>query len=706
MLRNFVHRIAGSLCASQHLLLIGALAFGALAAVASSENAAADEAIVTKAAAIPFAGPAYNWNGFYAGGRVGYAFGSSNWTASSPGTPNVSGSIDLFQPLNAFNDTGSFTQGLQAGYNYMLPNRIVIGAEADVTFPAFPDNNGISIGGTSNLTSPLLGPETYSETVFASGTVRGRVGYAPGSWLFYATGGIAWTYDRLTVTQLATGTTEQPFLWRLGFAAGAGVEAPVAPHWTARLEYLFTDYGNSGTTFFGGAQRFDSDFMLHEIRAGLNYQFSGDVLPANAAPMVTKAPALPDPDRVNFHGQMTFLEQAYPAFRSPYQGQNSLPGGGQGRETSDASLFVGVRLWRGAEMWINPEIDQGFGLASTLGVAGFTSGEAYKVGQTYPYARLPRAFIRQTIDLGGDSEKVEAGTTQFAGSQSANRLVLTVGKLSVVDIFDTNRYAHDPRSDFLNWAIVDTGTFDYAAEAWGYTYGATAEWYQGYWTVRAGLFDLSIVPNSVDLDPTFSQFQSVGEIERRYELWGHPGKIAVTGFLTRGRMGTFADAIALAAVTGGPADIAAVRQYQSRGGVSMNIEQEITSDLGAFVRAGWANGNIEPYEFTDVDRTVAGGLSLNGKQWGRPNDTIGVAGVVNGITGVHQAFLNDGGLGILIGDGQLPHPGFEQIIETYYSYALTAATRVSVDYQLVVNPGYNTDRGPVNVFAGRFHAAF
>ena len=138
-------------------------------------------------------------------------------------------------------------------------------------------------------------------------------------------------------------------MWRLGFAAGAGVEAPVAPHWTARLEYLFTDYGNSGTTFFAGAQRFDADFMLHEIRAGLNYQFSGDVLPANAAPMVTKAPALPDPDRVNFHGQMTFLEQAYPAFRSPYQGPNSLPGGGQGRETSDASLFVGVRLWKGAE---------------------------------------------------------------------------------------------------------------------------------------------------------------------------------------------------------------------------------------------------------------------------------------------------------------------------------------------------------------------
>ena len=122
-------------------------------------------------------------------------------------------------------------------------------------------------------------------------------------------------------------------------------------------------------------------------------------------------------------------------------------------------------------------------------------------------------------------------------------------------------------------------------------------------------------------------------------------------------MGSFADAIALAAITGGPADIAAVRQYQSRGGVSMNLEQEITSDLGAFVRAGWADGNIEPYEFTDVDRTVAGGLSLNGKQWGRPDDTVGLAGIVNGISSVHEAFLNDGGLGILVGDGQLPHPG-------------------------------------------------
>ncbi|MGO8918749.1 MAG: carbohydrate porin, partial [Stellaceae bacterium] len=478
-------------------------------------RAAADDIMMTKAPAIPYAGPsAYNWSGFYAGGRVGYAWGTSNWTSNTPGAPNVSGALDLFQPLDAFKDTGSFSQGLQAGYNYMLPNRILVGAEADVTFPGFPNSAGISIGGASNLTSPTLGAETFSETVLTSGTVRGRIGYAPGNWLFYATGGFAWTYNKLSLTQLANGTTESPFLWRPGWAAGAGVEVAVAPHWTARLEYLFTGYGNSSTPFFAGAQRIDSNFALQELRAGLNYQF-GNVAPP--APMVVKAPAAPDPDIVNFHGQATFLEQAYPAFRSPYQGPQSLPGGGQGRETSDASLFAGVRLWRGAELWINPEIDQGFGLANTLGVAGFPSGEAYKVGQTYPYARLPRAFIRQTIDLGGETGKVEAGTSQFAGSQTANRVVLTVGKFSVVDIFDTNKYAHDPRNDFMNWALVDTATFDYAAESWGYTYGAAIEWYRGNWTFRGGLFDLSIVPNSIDLDPTFGQFQWVGEIERRYD---------------------------------------------------------------------------------------------------------------------------------------------------------------------------------------------
>ena len=427
--------------------------------------------------------------------------------------------------------------------------------------------------------------------------------------------------------------------------------------------------------------------------------------------MVGKAPTAPDLDNINFHGQSTFVEQVLPAFRSPFAGTNSLPGRGEGRETVDATLYAGVRLWQGAEFWIDPEIDQGFGLADTHGAAGFPSAEAFKLGASYPYARVQRYFVRQTIDLGGDSQKVNADLNQFAGTQTANRLVLTVGKFTITDIFDTNKYANNPKGDFLNWSIINAGTFDYAGDGWGFTYGAAAEWYQGRWTLRGGVFDLTVTPaggvspGGANLDPTLDQFQLVGEIERRHELWGQPGALKITGFLSRGRAGEFADAVALAATTGGPADINAVRTYTSRPGVSLNLQQQVTETVGVFARAGWANGNVEPWDFTDIDSTISGGVSLTGKQWGRPDDTVGIAGALNGISAGHAAFLNDGGLGILVGDGKLPHPGPEQIIETYYKFSLDPWS-VTLDYQFIGNPAYNRDRGPASVFGLRLHAQF
>jgi high affinity Mn2+ porin len=688
--------------------------------LATAERAlAADDIFVTKAPSIPYSNTApYNWNGFYAGGHLGVAWGSSNWTAA----PGITGSTDLFQTIDTFDEGGSFFAGLQGGYNYMLPNRILLGAEVDASFPAWPtlpsgvNPFGVSIGGNSIFTSPTLGAVSFAETVLASGTVRGRIGYAPGHWLFYATGGFAWTYNQQSLTQVATGTSDIPFVWRLGWAAGAGVEVPVAPHWTARLEYLFTDYSRSNTAFFAGAQPINSDFSLHELRLGLNYQFGG----ADAAPppLLIKAPATPDLDELSLHGQTTFVWQGYPGFRAPYDGPQSLPRGGEGRETFDLTLYAGARLWSGAELWVNPEIDQGFGFADTHGAAGFPSGESYKLGADYPYARVQRYFIRQTIDLGGESEKVDADVNQFAGSQTANRLVLWVGKFSVVDIFDTNKYANNTKSDFLNWSLINGGTFDYAGDAWGYTYGAAAEWYQGRFTLRGGIFDLSASPagggdnaQAYGLDPTFHQFQLVGEIEERHELWGQPGKLKITGFLSRGDAGSFQDAIALSQqpgpLFGDPTDaLAAVRVYQSRPGVSLNLEQQVNETVGVFARAGWADGNVEPWDFTDIDRTVQAGVSIAGKQWGRPADTVGVAGVINGLAPAHEAYFNAGGLGLLIGDGQLPNYGLEQIIEAYYSYSISSSMKVSFDYQFIANPAYNADRGPVNVFAGRFHATF
>jgi high affinity Mn2+ porin len=688
-----------------HALIRGVVgtAFGLMALVA---NARAGDLPVK---APPQSAQAYDWTGFYFGGHVGYAGGSSNWSATPTGAAGAaqSGSFSLFQPFDPFSEAGSYFAGLQAGYDTMLPDRIVIGAKVDASFPGFLPLSGITIGGSSTFAAPAIGLETYSETMLSFGTVRGRIGYAPGNWLFYATGGFAWAYDQVSLTPAATGITESHLSSRFGGAAGAGVEAPVAPHWTASLEYLVLPFGRTGTDFLGTGQRFDADLTVQMLRAGLNYHFGDD-----AAAAKTKAPAMPDSDEVNFHGQATFTWQGYPAIRSPYQGQNSLPGKGEGRETVDVGLYAGVRLWQGAQVWINPEVDQGFGLADTHGVAGFPSAEAYKLGAAYPYARLQRAFIRQTIDLGGKSENVDADLSQFAGTQTENRLVLTLGRFSIVDIFDTNKYANNPKSDFLNWTLINAATFDYAGDGWGMTYGAAAEWYQGDWTVRGGIFDLSATPaggnspDSSNLDPTFDQFQMVGEVERRYRLWGEDGAIKVTGFLSRGRAGHFADAIALAEATGEPADITAVRVYDSRPGISVNLQQQVTETLGVFARAGWADGTIEPWDFTDVDRTVSAGLSLTGKQWGRPDDTVGFAGVVNGISGVHQAFFNAGGLGILIGDGMLPNPAPEAVIETYYNYALTSAVHLTADYQFVANPGYNTDRGPANVFSGRVHWQF
>ena len=186
---------------------------------------------------------------------------------------------------------------------------------------------------------------------------------------------------------------------------------------------------------------------------------------------------------------------------------------------------------------------------------------------------------------------------------------------------------------------------------------------------------------------------------------GQPGKVVVTGWFTRARLGNYNDAVELAQLTGEPAEIAAVRKYTTRSGISANLEQQITPDWGVFLRTGMASPNTEPDAFTDIDRTISGGAVFSGKAWGRPDDALGVAEIINNVSTSHQIFFNNGGLGILVGDGQLPHPGLEQIIETYYQFPLYT-WRVTLDYQFIENPGYNRDRGPVSVFGTRVHMQF
>jgi high affinity Mn2+ porin len=406
------------------------------------------------------------------------------------------------------------------------------------------------------------------------------------------------------------------------------------------------------------------------------------------------------------HGQATNVWLVQPAFRSPYRGTQSLRAGANGRETVDVTVYAGIRPWPGAEIWINPEVDQGFGLSDTFGVAGYVSGEAYKVGKAQPYVLVQRGFLRQTIDLGGETEKLGPDLNQLGGTQTANRLVFTIGKYSVVDIFDTNKYAHDARNDFFNWSIIDQGAFDYAANSWGYTYGGSAEWYQDWWTARAGVFDLSQAPNTAALSHGFGQGQFVAELEERHSLWDQPGKLKFLYWLTRGRLGTYLDAISLGATAGQTPSTSDVRRFRTKDGFGLNLEQQLATDFGVFARASMSQGTVEEVDFTDINKSISGGLSLTGSRWGRPNDTVGLAGAINRISHQGKLYLAAGGLGGIIGDGQLPNAGPEQILEAYYSVVLFNFAHFTADYQFIKNPAYNRDRGPVSVFGLRLHVQY
>ena len=366
-----------------------------------------------------------------------------------------------------------------------------------------------------------------------------------------------------------------------------------------------------------------------------------------------------------------------------------------------------MRILEGGELWINPEIDQGFGLSDTLGVAGFPSGEAYKVGANAPYLRLPRLFYRQSFNLRGEQQTIASAVNQLGLTRSADNIILTIGKFSVTDVFDTNAYAHDPRADFFNWSIVDSGAFDYAADAWGFTKGASIEWTQSWWTLRGGFFDLSTTPNSTTLDPTFSQHEWVGELEERHQLWEHPGKVKLLAFVNQGKMGSYTDALQLAQQTSNPPDTALVRRGSSQSGFAINLEQELTSDMGGFARASVNEGNQEAFDFTEINQSLAAGLSLRGDRWGRHDDTFGFAAVANGLSSDARNYFAAGGMGILIGDGHLNY-GSEKIMETYYSYSVHAVDHLmlTLDYQYVINPAYNRDRGPVSILGARVHLEF
>ena len=406
------------------------------------------------------------------------------------------------------------------------------------------------------------------------------------------------------------------------------------------------------------------------------------------------------------HGQATFTSQKAGRFSSPYAGPNSLSSNGPSEETFDATLALGLRLWHGAQAYVDPEIDQGYGLDNTLGAAGFPSGEAYKLGCRNPYFRLPRAFVRQVVDLGGEPMPTGEAANQMATVTSADRLTATLGKFSVVDIFDTNAYAHDPRSDFLNWSVIEAGAFDYAADAWGYTWGASAELTEGSWSWRTGLFALSLKPNEKSIDTSFGERQWVTELEHRYGVGQHAGSVRALLFLSQARMGLYEQADRVAQLSDTAPATAEVRKRHDKAGFVLGLDQEISNSLGLFGRLSANDGRSEAYDFTEINRSVSGGAVLTGAGWGLEEDKLGLAVAINGLSPGARTYLRKGGLGILIGDGQLPQYASERIAELFYQHRLNKAIHVTLDYQRLANPAYNAQRGPASVYAARLHAEF
>ncbi|MGC2833872.1 MAG: carbohydrate porin [Methylocella sp.] len=653
--------------------------------------------------------PAFTWTGFYLGANAGGVLSPGNPAFQSQGFG--SSAFDL--PANGGAKAG-FTGGFQAGYNYQIGS-LVPGFETDFnylgncrdgTFAAPPAYAPLGIGSYT-----LSGGCSHY-----SGTMRGRLGYAFDRALLYATAGIAYGGNRdpgavalnppAPGNYFAAGASHSA---RTKYVFGAGLEYALSDHWFARAEYLYVNLGRIDQFFENGAglgftsSQFNQN---HIFRMGLDYGF--DAGASAAEPQAAgSGEATPAAEQYSFHGQVTWVPQGYPGFRAAYSGPESLPPQAHAAEDFVTDAFLGVGLWQGAAIYLNPEIDEGFGVGNTFGIAGFPNAFAYKVGKSEPYIRDQRYFLRQTIGLGGGTEQIAAGANQLAGPVDANRLTFTVGKYAVVDIFDDNKYAHDPTSTFLNWTIIDMGAFDYAADSWGFTYGATAEWKQDWWTARAGVFQLSQTPNSEVIEPVlFRQFQPVVEFEERHDLFNQPGKLKFLFYANDGFMGSFNEAVAQGFATGTTPDIASVRARRVKVGGGVNLEQQITPDIGLFARFSMSTGQYETFDFTAVTRSESAGLVFNGDLWGRAKDQIGVGGVLNDISHAYANYLAAGGVNdIILGDGALSYSG-ERILETYYKFGIADGISLTADYQFVDNPGYNLARGPVSLFALRFHAEF
>jgi hypothetical protein len=414
--------------------------------------------------------------------------------------------------------------------------------------------------------------------------------------------------------------------------------------------------------------------------------------------------------------QITYNAQQHGAFGSLHaDGPNSLTARRDHMYTFSATAHWGKRLAPETELYFNPEVVQGVPFTGNLvGLGGFTNGEITRASGHNPVFYRQRLFVRQTWGQGGGSERVEPDFNQMAGSVDRNRWVLTVGNFSLLDVFDDNAYAKDPRTQFMNWGNWTYAAYDYAADSRGFGWGAVLEWYQGDWAVRAGRMNTPQTPNGLAMDFALAKhFGDQIEIEHAHQWRGQPGKIRLLAYNNRAVMADFDQATAYLAQQGyptqtGPAALIAVRgSVRSKQGIGLNLEQALSDQAGVFMRVMKSDGKTETLAFTEVDQSLSVGSLIKGSAWGRGQDSVGVSYMVNRLSDARKRFLQAGGVSFFIGDGYSGmRTADERISETFYSWGFASGHWLTLNWQRINHPAYNADRGPVNVLAMRWHSEF
>ncbi len=413
------------------------------------------------------------------------------------------------------------------------------------------------------------------------------------------------------------------------------------------------------------------------------------------------------PERWNLYYQATSIGDEHGTFYAPYTGPLSLQDYPEHDVSLTTTLFFTARLAANTQLVFDPEIAGGKGFSGVNGIGDPPNGEIPRVASATPKPYIARLLIAHDFGFGSDREQVESDENQLAGKRPMTRYSIYAGRFTVTDYFDNNEYTHDPRTQFMAWGIMYNGAWDYPADTRGYTWGLVQELHTHNWAFRYGIAAEPRVANGSQLDRRlFRDHGQTGEVERRYSLGDHAGTLRVLGFANRADAGTYATALRLAAETGTTPGVVATRRPGTlKYGLGVNLEQEITRDVGVFMRLGWNDGKTESFAFSAIDRLASGGVSVKGTRWKRKNDVVATSLTAGGISGVHALYLARGGLDFLIGDGRLNYAP-EYVWESYYSARVCPGLYATFDLQHDTNLAFNRDRGPVWIPSIRLHMEF